>query len=313
MINSVTGYMKLLTDYPFALILALLCSFLPAGLMMFCGAALILLQFFALSKELCAITALIFVILFCMYLRFGTRKGLYTMLTPVLSAIGVPYVMPVASGLLSQAYTVISVVCGEVAYFILKRVSENSAMFAPANQTSTKSILTFAATQILLDKEMYLYLIAFAVSAVVVFCIRSLPADYSHLIAIVAGIVIQLIVICAGEIYAGNPGAVSRVIIGCLLSLLIAIGVQFMTRSLDYSRVERVQFEDDEYYYYVKAVPKATVQMQDKQIKQIHVKRDRSRKRGNQAGRGSINEENFGGEDAETLEERVLDEFRDDD
>ena len=36
-----------------------------------------------------------------------------------------------------------------------------------------------------------------------------------------------------------------------------------------YSRTENVQFEDDEYYYYVKAVPKVVVQMPEKQVKHI--------------------------------------------
>ena len=39
--------------------------------------------------------------------------------------------------------------------------------------------------------------------------------------------------------------------------------------SVDYSRTENVQFEDDEYYYYVKAVPKVGVQMPEKQVKHI--------------------------------------------
>ena len=90
--------MKVLSDYPVALILALLCSFLPAGLMMFFGAVLILLQFFALSKELCLIMALVFVVMFCLYFRFTSRKGLYTVLTPLLGVVGIPYTMPVASG-----------------------------------------------------------------------------------------------------------------------------------------------------------------------------------------------------------------------
>jgi hypothetical protein len=32
--------------------------------------------------------------------------------------------------------------------------------------------------------------------------------------------------------------------------------VQFFKTVVDYSRVENTQFEDDDYYYYVKAVPK---------------------------------------------------------
>ena len=48
---------------------------------------------------------------------------------------------------------------------------------------------------------------------------------------------------------------------------------QFLFFDLDYSRTERVQFEDDEYYYYVKAVPKMYVPTTDKQVKNFS-KRD---------------------------------------
>ena len=40
---------------------------------------------------------------------------------------------------------------------------------------------------------------------------------------------------------------------------------------MDYSRTEYVQFEDDEYYYYVKAVPKNTVAVPQKRVKTIRV------------------------------------------
>ena len=40
--------------------------------------------------------------------------------------------------------------------------------------------------------------------------------------------------------------------------------------NLDYTRVEQVQFEDDNYYYYVKAVPKIMVQAQQKSVKRFN-------------------------------------------
>ena len=39
---------------------------------------------------------------------------------------------------------------------------------------------------------------------------------------------------------------------------------------MDYSRIEKVQFEDDEYYYYVKAVPKVFLAEPDKVIKRFN-------------------------------------------
>ena len=55
-----------------------------------------------------------------------------------------------------------------------------------------------------------------------------------------------------------------------LLSLLLAVVLQFFVFNVDYSRTEKVQFEDDEYYYYVKAVPKIVVARPEKKVKQIN-------------------------------------------
>ncbi len=278
MINSYTGYMKALSGFPIALVFALICSFLPAGLMMFLAAVLILLQFYALSQALCLVTAMIFVVLFCVYLRFSSRQGLYAVLTPICAVLGIPYAMPVAVGLYSGPYTVLSVLCGEITYFILKHVNASSALFSSTNESSTSSILTMAATEILTDKEMYLYLAAFVIAAVVVYCVRKFPVTQAHLASVLVGIVIQVVVIGGGEIYLGNSSSVPRIVIGCVISLLLMLVVCFMTHSLDYTRVEHVQFEDDEYYYYVKAVPKAMVVPEDKQVKQIHVKKTKTKK-----------------------------------
>ena len=43
--------------------------------------------------------------------------------------------------------------------------------------------------------------------------------------------------------------------------------IQFLFMDLDYDRTERVQFEDDDYYYYVKAVPKKMVAVREVTVK----------------------------------------------
>ena len=54
----------------------------------------------------------------------------------------------------------------------------------------------------------------------------------------------------------GISGKIMGLVVGTLVSLAVAFLLEFLFFNLDYSRTERVQFEDDEYYYYVKAVPK---------------------------------------------------------
>ena len=60
-----------------------------------------------------------------------------------------------------------------------------------------------------------------------------------------------------------------QLLIGSVLSAAVAFGVKFFVFSVDYTRTERVQFEDDEYYYYVKAIPKNVIAEPKKTVKKI--------------------------------------------
>ena len=51
--------------------------------------------------------------------------------------------------------------------------------------------------------------------------------------------------------------------------MLIAYIVQFFRLTLDYHGTRKLQFEDDEYYYYVTAVPKIKVAAVDKTVTRI--------------------------------------------
>ena len=53
------------------------------------------------------------------------------------------------------------------------------------------------------------------------------------------------------------------------VSALIAVVYHFFVFAVDYTRTEYVQFEDDDYYYYVKAVPKSFITRAEKSIKNI--------------------------------------------
>ncbi len=58
-------------------------------------------------------------------------------------------------------------------------------------------------------------------------------------------------------------------VIGILVSVLLALIYQFFVFAVDYTRTENLQFEDDDYYYYVKAVPKIAVSAPDVKVQRI--------------------------------------------
>ena len=70
---------------------------------------------------------------------------------------------------------------------------------------------------------------------------------------------IELFVLLFGDMQYDTNIDLTKVFIGVFLSILVELLVEFFCFMVDYTRIESVQFEDDDYYYYVKAVPKVTV------------------------------------------------------
>ena len=88
-----------------------------------------------------------------------------------------------------------------------------------------------------------------------------------------AGTIAQLVVIFIGDITFDVSVPVSELIIGVAVSLILSGISPFFGFAVDYSRTEYVQFEDDDYYYYVKAVPKLTVSTPDVKVQKINARK----------------------------------------
>ena len=110
-----------------------------------------------------------------------------------------------------------------------------------------------------------------------VYIIRRLDIDNAWMIAWISGILFETIGLISGYLLLGITGKVFGVIIGGIVSAVIAIALQFMFFNVDYTRTERLQFEDDEYYYYVKAVPKSVITGSQKKVKHFHKNEEKER------------------------------------
>ena len=103
---------------------------------------------------------------------------------------------------------------------------------------------------------MYTIIVIFAITIVVTSILKKFNYSYSIYIAIAAGTVVNIL----GSIVAGyivnNDVPMGSVVAGSLIGIILAGIIRFGQGVLDYKHTERVQFEDDDYYYYVKAVPK---------------------------------------------------------
>lgn len=120
------------------------------------------------------------------------------------------------------------------------------------------------------DKTLLLTIIVFAVVIVLTYIIYRMSFSYSWYVAIITGGVVEIVLFLVGTMSMEVEISLAGALLGSVLAILVAIVVQFFKTVVDYSSVENTQFEDDEYYYYVKAVPKVMSNV----AKQAPVKKD---------------------------------------
>lgn len=270
-INMNIGFMEKISRFPVALILALVCAILPVNATIWLAAFVVLADMYALSMEVAVTTLVLFAALFFLYFRFAPKDGFAAVLTPVCFKLNIPYVMPIGCSLLRDAYSVVAIICGTVIYYFLDGIHQNSGtlktVVADGETAATTSKFDISVGQLLSNKEMYLVIAIFTITAIVVYLVRRLEVEHAWTLAIISGVLIEVVGLFAGYLVLNVSGKTLGLLIGNILSLLISFVIQFLFMNLDYARTERVQFEDDDYYYYVKAVPKKMVAVKEVTVK----------------------------------------------
>lgn len=273
MINGNVGFMSRLKNPGIALILALLCSFLPVNLIAIFGSVLILAHAYALSMEVFAVSFVVIAVMFLLFFRTAPQYGYLLILTPIAFVCRVPYLVPLAMGLIGTPVTAVPVGCGTVVYYLLHYMKLNTALLGDTESQTMKQKLTYLVDNVVKNKEMILMVVAFALTILVVYAVRRMSVDHSWSIAIGVGAVTDLIMILVGGMLLHVSVKLLPVLLGSVISAVIVLVLQMTLFNLDYSRTEYVQFEDDEYYYYVKAVPKVTIAVPEKKVKKISVQK----------------------------------------
>ena len=245
------GYMAKISSMLVALLLALVCALLPVNAILWIASIMILL------------------VLYFVYFRFAPKDGMLVILTPICFQLHIPSVMPVAAGLLRRAYSVVAIICGTLLYYFFDGIRQNASALAEVvdkkGQSTTKLNVTMG--QLLDNKDMFIVLAIFVITTLVVYQVRRLKINNSWTVATIAGGLIQLVALVVAYLVLGLPEKIIWLVLSTVAAIFAGVVIQFIFMNLDYARTENVQFEDDEYYYYVKAVPKKMIAKEEKVVK----------------------------------------------
>jgi hypothetical protein len=186
----------------------------------------------------------------------------------------IPYVVPLIVGLSGSLMSIVPVCCGVCIYYIIMYLKQNAGVLAGSGMSEMAERFIIVAKSVFGNQLMWVMAAAFAASILIVFMIKNMSVDYAWSIAIIAGVVTQLAVIFVGDFKFNLPISVGPMVLGIVVSVLLALIYQFFVFAVDYTRTEYLQYEDDEYYYYVKAVPKITVSAPDVKVHRIYSRKN---------------------------------------
>lgn len=277
-INGNMGYMKQLDNLFVVLILALICSILPSSVMVYVGFVLMLLHSYALSIEVAGFMLVLILLMIIFLLRFSGGQNIVMVFTPLSFVFNVPALLPIGSGLLGTSLSAIPAGCGVILYYFIRfiRAQSNILMNPDVEITDKLPIMADGLAQ---NWGMWITVVAFVAVILLVRLIRTRSFDYAWRIAIIAGGVAYVFVMLVGSFCLNATVSMVPLLVCTVIAVLVGIILEFFVFGGDYSRTERLEYEDDEYFYYVKAVPKASVSTSERSIKKINAEPVREERR----------------------------------
>lgn len=273
-INNAIGHQEMLMSLPAELLLALLGTFTPPVLLVLLAAAVSLAHVYVASPLLAIIVAVLMAILYCFIARFSGKYGYVVLAVPILFLMKIPYVVPLILGLVATPMTIIPAACGIIVYRLFVVISSVALV---GDSMAIEDILLLyidVIDRLIADKQTLVHIGVFFVIILVMYLIRKLSMEYVFEISIAIGAIVCILGYLIADVVMHTEMNIISMVFGTVGSMLIALVFQFFRLALDYTAVERVQFEDDDYYYYVKAVPKINLTVPERSVKKISAKNE---------------------------------------
>lgn len=271
-INKQIGYDSRLESLPIVLALALLSAFTPSAIMVLLATGMAVLHVYFISPMLSIIVIILLLIIYFMFARYTPRLGYVILAIPILYFLKIPYLIPILLGIIATPIAIIPTACGVFIYYIFQIIKTAVTMQGTTTIDDILQLYTYVIDSLVGNKQMIMTIVIFALILLVVFYVRKLKFDYAFEISIAAGALTSVLGFLISDLILDRSDQILSMILGTLISAVIVYIIHFFKLTLDYSGVENVQFEDDVYYYYVKAVPKVTVTTPQMKVKHINVK-----------------------------------------
>ena len=272
-IKQQMGYMPLFSNILVMLLLSAVCAFLPMEFTTGIGGIIIILESTQVALDAALVGLALVLIFYCGYMRFSPKTGIIVLLVPLCYTTHLFYALPIVLGFLVGPAAIIPVIFGVILYYYETGLKELVNVLAAVTEEDTAvQGYQYILNALIDNKVMLLTFIVFACVILVTYVIYRTSFSNSWIVAFLAGGFLNVVLFLVGSVTILVEVEIAPILVGSIVGILLAVILQFGKGIVDYQRTEVLQFEDDEYYYYVKAIPKLSVSESNKNVKHINSK-----------------------------------------
>ncbi|MCM1181218.1 MAG: hypothetical protein NC347_13240 [Clostridium sp.] len=270
-LNRKFGNVPVLDNSYLLFLLAVICAFIPVEFMAGIAAVMLVLQTVKVSLDVGLVTLAVIAVFYFGYMRFDGKSGIIVLLVPVFYACHMIYALPIVLGFLVGPSAVIPMIFGVVLYYYEGVVGElQNVLAAVTEEDDAVAGYQYILNELLNNKDMVLTFIVFAGVILVTYAIYRMSFDNSWIAAFCVGGFLNVVLFLFGSVTLMVTVEIVPILLGSVFGIVMAVIVQFIKGIVDYQKADHLQFEDDEYYYYVKAIPKLSVSESNKNVKHIN-------------------------------------------
>lgn len=268
-LENLYGYSKIWSSVWFIAIMIGLFIIVPIRYDYLISSIFILFNLTNVSFDVAGLYFVFILIVYLLILRLIPNYSWIMVAVPVLFYFKIPCLIPILIGMFCGVSSVVVMGLGIITYFYASYVREVVILLNSATQKETvvafRKIMQFMSK----DGELILTVFIFFLVFIITHMLHRQERDYAWYLSAIFGGITYLILKLMQTLLLEVDISILGVVIHTLLAMIVAMVIQFFQCVIDYSRSEKIQFEDDEYYYYVKIVPKISIPEGNKNIKKI--------------------------------------------
>ncbi|PKM68856.1 MAG: hypothetical protein CVU95_01885 [Firmicutes bacterium HGW-Firmicutes-2] len=229
-------------------------------------------RMFFISIEATFITFGVTVIIYLMFVRLFPKQAYLVILLPLLMHLKLAYVLPLFAGLFFGPVAIIPIGVGVIVYYLGMNLSGLLQMTSADLYDMPTTIIEMYKYTINIvtgNRAMLLTIVVFVAVIITTYYVGRLELDFAQYIAIGVGGLVNIFGFIMGNLVLDAGVQIVGVLVGSVIAVILVCIMQFFRFTLDYQKTERQQFEDEDFYYYVKAIPKIKISKSKREIKTI--------------------------------------------